>query len=154
MQRFPPQHMESREQRLRILRQGRQTPRASLQKSSPPQSSSTAQTPASCVGGGGGWKRYYYFLLSVQLFQIASCAPRQSCVHAWGTNYLQGVSRSVSRAARGGGARARADSVGASASEDPRQVLDGVGVHRDGPRVNYFPQVSKEREVRKQRALQ
>lgn len=49
MQRFPPQHMESREQRLRIFRQGRQTPRASLQKSSPSQSSSTAQTPASCV---------------------------------------------------------------------------------------------------------
>lgn len=58
----------------------------------------------------------------------------------------------MSRASRGGGARARADSVGAFASEDPRQVLDGVGVHRDGPRVN-FPEISKEREIRKQCAL-
>lgn len=70
------------------------------------------------------------------------------------TKYLQGVGGSVPRASRGGGARARADSVGTPASEDPRQVLDGVGVHRDGPRLHYFPKVSKEREVRKQRALQ
>lgn len=45
LQRFPTQHMESLVQRFRLLRQGRQTPRASLQNSSPPQSSSSVQTP-------------------------------------------------------------------------------------------------------------
>lgn len=44
LQRFPAQHMESLTQRFRLLRQGRQTPRASLQNSSPPQSSSSVQT--------------------------------------------------------------------------------------------------------------
>lgn len=148
MQRFPPQHMESREQRLRIFRQGRQIPRASLQKSSPSQSSSTAQTPASCVvekretwldlkdkGGKGGKANCAN---RSQLLQIARGAQHQ-VVCTRGTNYLQGVSGSVPRASRGGGARAGADSVGAPAPEDPRQVLDRVGVHRDRPCLNYFP---------------
>lgn len=79
----------------------------------------------------------------------SSLRTASRCVHRG--IYLQGVGGSVSRAPRGGGARARADSVGAFASEHPRQVLDGVGVDRDGPSVN-FPQVSKEREIREQRA--
>lgn len=45
LQRFPAQHMESRAQRFRLLRQGRQAPRTSLQNSSLPQSSSSVQTP-------------------------------------------------------------------------------------------------------------
>lgn len=82
----------------------------------------------------------------------AELVPSAVIVSRANTCQLQGVGGPVSRASRGGGARARADSVGAFASEDPRQVLDGVGVHRDGPRVN-FPEVSKEREIRKQCAL-
>lgn len=45
LQRFPAQHMESRAQRFRLFRQGRQAPRASLQNSSAPHSSSYVQTP-------------------------------------------------------------------------------------------------------------
>lgn len=85
------------------------------------------------MGGGESLAR-----TQQQLLQFARLARHQvECTR--GTNYLQGVSGSVPRASRGGRARARADSVGAFASEDPRQVLDGVGVYRDGPRVNYFP---------------
>lgn len=83
-------------------------------------------------GKGGGVPREY-----AQIGHNFFAQHRVVCTRV--TNYLQGVSGSVSCASRGGGARTRADSVGAFASEDPWQVLDGVGVHRDGPRVNYFP---------------
>lgn len=45
LQRFPAQHMESRAHRFRLLRQGMQAPRASLQNSSAIQSSSSVHTP-------------------------------------------------------------------------------------------------------------
>lgn len=48
LHRVPAQHIESRAQRFRFLRQGRQAPRTSLQNSSPPQSSSSVQKPGCC----------------------------------------------------------------------------------------------------------
>lgn len=151
LQRFPAQHMESRAQRFRLLRQGRQAPRASLQNSSPPQSSSSVQTP-DCYNSikEKAVCHWTIKILLVKLTWMHLLLWRTELTFTHG-NYLQGVCGLVSHATGGRGARTRTDSVGAFATKNPGQVFDGVWVHQDCPRVN-VPKVSKEREIHSQEA--
>lgn len=151
LQRFPAQHMESRAQRFRLLRQGRQAPRTSLQNSSPPQSSSSVQTP-DCYNSIKE-KAVCHWTIKILLVKLTwtHLLPWRTELTFTHGNYLQGVCGLVSHATGGRGARTRTDSVGAFATKNPGQVFDGVGVHQDCPRVN-VPKVSKEREIHSQEA--
>lgn len=151
LQRFPAQHMESRAQRFRLLRQGRQAPRASLQNSSPPQSSSSVQTP-DCYNSIKE-KAACHWTIKILLVKLTwtHLLPWRTELTFTHGNYLQGVCGLVSHATGGRGARTRTDGVGAFATKNPGQVFDGVGVHQDCPRVN-VPKVSKEREIHSKEA--
>lgn len=141
LQRFPAQHMESRAHRFRLLRQGMQAPRASLQNSSAIQSSSSVHTP-DCYSLKT--KEACHTSIEIKKCQTYLGATSSMAHGATFTHgiYLQGIhGYFVSHSSGGRGARTRTDSVGAFAPRSTGQVLDGVGVHEDGPRVN-VPEVS------------
>lgn len=145
--------MESREQRFRLLRQGRQAPRASLQNSSPPQSSSSVQT-ADCYSEKirNTCSGISNVRVSVWNAPTATLRTVRNFTHGKHSHLRSVCGSFVSHAAGGWCPRSGADRDDAFARRSSGQILNGVGVHLHGPRAN-VSKVSKEGEVHSQKAM-